>query len=236
MFNIAKKAMKDKYEDDDLDTLALPRGGAKRAEPAEKEKEKPDYSKFTSTPYTEAERAKLLIGYDRVPEEAWTLLLPKTHVRYITQDGKFRRGGFVHNVQTKGKPRIFLETGFDAKAEGYAKWPVTLEDVAEIWKKRSAADVRINEVQNSAGADAEQLRAVIAENAALRAEVDDLNAQVDSLAADQKKLVQLVSKINERVLRMTRGDAHASPKPATPVGDGRAAVSDFTGQRPPARR
>lgn len=165
------------------------KGGEKKEPEKEKEKEVPQYQ---STHYTDEEREKLLIGYVEVPEEAWMLLRPHTHIRYLTKEGLFRRGGFIHNVKTKGKPQIFIETGLVAGAPGYAKWPVTLEDVETLWKKRTVEDVQIASADDS--------------------RVSNLEALVEKQSREIKKIIEIMSKLNEKIVKLTRGDA--SPKVA----------------------
>jgi len=175
---------------------------ARAAEPQEKEKVDDSY---LPTHYTDAEQDKLLTGYDLVPEAGWPLLRPKTHVRYETKRGEFRRGGFVHNVKVKGKPMIFLETGFDPKAAGYRKWPVTLEDVEKFWKKRTLEDVQIAEAQVGTSPEL-QLRVEVLEQSVRGQEV-----QIAKLQEENKKLLRILSKLNDKIVRIARGGEAASP-------------------------
>lgn len=107
-----------------------------------------DYSKFKKTEYSEAEIEKLLEGYDEVPEGARYSVPKGSHVRYLLVSGDFRRGGYVQNAyQLKGKPTLHLETKKDPKEPGYSKWPLVLEDVKVLWKKRTSEDARVQEVR-----------------------------------------------------------------------------------------
>lgn len=153
--------------------------------------QKKDFADFKSTFYTNEEQDKLLIGYDPVPADALLLVRSGTHVRYLTTAGDFRRGGFVHNVKSKGKPMIFLETGKDAAAPGYAKWPVAQEDIAMMWKKRTLEDVKINNVQ---AAERENPRTL-----ELERRVVALETHVEHVVSEIQKLVTAVLRVNEKI-------------------------------------
>jgi hypothetical protein len=189
----------------DLGARARKVAGAKPEKNAQKDEEAP---KYQSTHYTDAERDQLLLGYVEVPEDAWTLLRPHTHIRYLTKSGLFRRGGFVHNVKTKGKAQIFVETGLVPGAPGYAKWPVTLEDVDKIWKKRTVEDVQMAE-SASTGID---------EMAERR--IDALEAITEKQSREIKKLIEIMGKLNEKVVKLARGATGGSPLALTPRGAG----------------
>lgn len=157
-------------------------------------------SEFASTVYTDAEQDKLLIGYDPIPEDAIMLLRPGTHVRYMTTAGEFRRGGFVHNVKTKGKPMVFLETGKDPKIAGYKKWPVAIEDIATMWKKRTLEDVKINEIQQHHRPELEN-------------RITALETQLEYAVSEIKKMITAICKLNEKI--QTKQPMVATMRPVT---------------------
>lgn len=145
---------------------------------------KKDFSEYQATAYTDQEQDKLLIGYDPVPQEALLLLRAGTHVRYMTTAGDFRRGGFVHNIKTKGKPMIFLETGRDPKVQNYAKWPLAIEDISTLWKKRTLEDVTIQ--QNKSSPELEN-------------RILALEGQVEHILSEIKKIIVAVVKLNNKI-------------------------------------
>jgi hypothetical protein len=146
-----------------------------------------EQKKYEATLYTQDEQDKLLIGYDSVSDDAWPLLRAGTHIRYITKDGKFRRGGFVHNVaKVKGKQFIFVETlRGGEKTPGYAKFPVAIEDISVLYKKRTVEDVRINENNTT-----EIENRIIA-----------LETNLEHAVSEIKKLIAIVAKLNEKIVR-----------------------------------
>lgn len=139
---------------------------------------------FPSTVYTDQEQDKLLIGYDPIPQDGLMLLRPGTHVRYLTTTGEFRRGGFVHNIKTKGTPMIFLETNKDPKAQGYAKWPVAIEDIQTMWKKRTIEDVKINAVQT---------------NPDYETRIVALETQLEYAVSEIKKMILVITKLSLKI-------------------------------------
>lgn len=174
-----------------------------RPAPETKETDAGPVEAYLPTVYTDEEQERLLIGYEPVPEAGWTLLRPKTHMRYETQRGDFRRGGFVHNVKLKGKPMIFLETGFDAKAPGYRKWPVALEDLARVWKKRTIEDVQIAEATVNPDV---QHRVEIFEQ---RLHAQDM--QIQTIQDEIKKILHIISKLNDKIVGAPRSIQVAAP-------------------------
>lgn len=187
-----------------MDFDLVKRGGkgrdGKDGREAEREKEKEEVPEYQSTFYNDAEQEKLLLGYDVVSEDAWKLIRPKTHIRYLTKAGDFRRGGFVHNVKLTGKPMIFIETSFDRARPGYAKWPVALEDVATIWAKRTREDVKIEE---NGRAISERVDEIEATNV-------DLKLQIAKLQEDVKKLIGVIGKLNDKIVSSRGAAAPAS--------------------------
>jgi outer membrane murein-binding lipoprotein Lpp len=158
----------------------------KAAEPTEKTG-KFDYSEYKSSVYNDADQRQLLIGYDEVPTSAYDLLQPRDHVRYMTQDGKFCRGGFVHNVKTTGEPMIFLENNMHSNSAGYAKWPVVIKNIKTMWKKRTVADVKINNLTANTG---------------LEARVEQLEMDLEKATADIRTLIMAISKLNQKIINV----------------------------------
>jgi hypothetical protein len=159
--------------------------------PKTEDKPKWDYSQYESSSYTDNEQEKMLLGYDSVPQEAWELLKPGTHIRYKTIEGNFRRGGFVHNVKSKGTKMIFLETNRKQGTPGYAKWPVAFDSIDTLWKKRSLEDVRINESRTDVGP--RQLE--------MESRLVMLEQHVDRLSEDLKKLIKTIGVLAEKIGR-----------------------------------
>lgn len=87
--------------------------------------------------YTSDDIYKLLKGYTLVPRAQWQDIPVHSHVRYIKNDGKFARGGFVisHWFDKNKNPMTQLANGFNSGKKGYHTWPVAHLSVREIHKK-----------------------------------------------------------------------------------------------------
>lgn len=160
------------------------------------EKKKYDYSKFKKSAYTADQIEKLLDGYDEVPAEARYSIPKGSHIRYQLVSDEFRPGGYVQNAyQLKGKPTLHLENSKDPKDAKYAKWPVVLEDVKVMWKKRTSEDARVQEVR--------------AHSTQMAAESFERNQQIEMrLAALEAKLEKIIQFL---------GRKFGTAKPAAPT-------------------
>ncbi len=158
---------------------------------------------YKSTTYDAGEKNQMLMGYDEVTRDAWQLLRPKDHIRYYVKsrdpskpgDDGFRRGGFVHNVLMKGKPCIFVETG-SKDSPGYAKWPVYFEDLQSVWRKRTIEDAKI------ATAATAMVAATAPRVADAEMRVEILEQRIDAMECEQKKILQAISRLTEKYIRM----------------------------------
>ena len=86
----------------------------------------------------EEEREKLLKNYTEVERGNWEQIQKNTHIRYLRNDGLFRRGGFIKNIwinsygANQGNKCIQLASTMTYKAQ---KWTVSINDINKIWKK-----------------------------------------------------------------------------------------------------
>jgi hypothetical protein len=87
--------------------------------------------------YSKADMKKLLVGYVALPKTLWTALERGSHVRYIRNDGRFVRGGFVTLYSSQnGRDMLTLANGFNATAKGYSVWTVALDGVKTLYTKK----------------------------------------------------------------------------------------------------
>lgn len=153
-----------------------------KSEAAEKE-----YTKYKKTVYTTSDQERLLIGYDVVPPDAWLCLTPRTHIRYVTTNGEFRRGGFIHSVKAHNGAIIFVENGLDSRQPGYVKWPVAINKVETIWRKRTVEDVKLADAINT-------------DTTNLENRIDRLETELDRTQVEMKKLIQVISRLNDKIV------------------------------------
>lgn len=80
----------------------------------------------------------LLIGYTLVDPLNWTTIPINTHIRYLRQDGDFRKGGFITaiiNTQDNdgsNTVRFDLISNFSPTA---VKWSIFRNAIDKIWQK-----------------------------------------------------------------------------------------------------
>lgn len=135
---------------------------------------KPSYA---STVYTPEDQEKLLIGYELVPRESWLHIPSGVSIRYMLNDGKFRRGGYVHNIlqpKSTHPGTIFVETNKSSSAPGYHKWPIVIDNIKYIWKQRTHDDIIVDNKIGSVNND-----------------IDSLQQQINAMREDNKKLMNL---------------------------------------------
>lgn len=95
--------------------------------------------------YTDAEISSLLAdGYTKIQKDQWDYIPSGAHLRFFKIDDgtpkntRFRPGGYVktHIVAADGRKMFMMETkrgGHDG--DGYIKYPMAYEDLAEVWKR-----------------------------------------------------------------------------------------------------
>jgi len=98
-----------------------------------------------STPkktYTEEEKKSLLEGYEPIPQELWSKIPAKTHIRYESSTAGFKRGAFVSHHWTSAKDgKRYIQLIFDqfkrADRGNNPSWSIGLDTTLAIWKKKS---------------------------------------------------------------------------------------------------
>jgi len=143
--------------------------------------------KYESTVYTTLEQDKLLIGYDEVSLADIIKLPNKTQISYLLKDGKFRIGGKIHNINLKSTPiLIFLESGYGV---GYNKWPVAIDNLAKVWKKRTL---------DTTQAHNEEVEF-------LKQQVQNMQQTIIDMQTEIKKIIQAVGIVNSRITTSSQG-------------------------------
>lgn len=99
----------------------------------------------------ENEQEKLLKNYNEVDKNDWEKIPKNSHIRYLRNDGLFRRGGFIKNIwinsygPTQGNKCIQLSSNMTYKAQ---KWTVSINDINKIWKKNNVELIENKENTN----------------------------------------------------------------------------------------
>lgn len=111
-------------------------------------------AKHEAKDWSPEDQAEKLLHYVEVKDPAlWPLIRAGTHVRYYTQEGKFRPGGFIQyssmNLMddTDGKERqaFRMRNGFNERAPGYVAWTVMYDNVSRLYAKPDISTIVIYE-------------------------------------------------------------------------------------------
>ena len=145
--------------------------------------------------FTAGEKRDLLDGYDLVPPKLWARLPKKSHVRYETVEGAFRRGGFVSHHWMSKDGQQFTQLVFDkfkrADDGTNPSWSISHAKTSRIWKKISF-DKQCDQ-QGQGQAQTNNLPPQLVNDMKIIAsEIKRLQQRVTQLEANQKKLVKVI--------------------------------------------
>lgn len=130
--------------------------------------------------YSKSDIDKLLQGYIILPKQMWTSMERGTHVRYMRNDGRFVRGGFVNSyVSQNGRDMLTLANGFNASEKGYSIWTVALDGVREIYIKKDKIPTKKASTLTAAKTD---------EIAALKKSIVDMQKRLKKI--EDKKIIK----------------------------------------------
>jgi hypothetical protein len=143
------------------------------------------------------EQTKMLQNYDEVERAEWAAILPSSHVRYLRNDGAFRRGGFVKNSwvglygSSKGKKCLQLSSSQSYKS---AKWTICLDDIEKIWKRSQSIqtgekNIISPEVQTTIQANKESIEYLVRT-------VDQLKIDISKINNEQTRIINLIKKLH----------------------------------------
>jgi hypothetical protein len=145
---------------------------------------------------TAEEQQQLLQDYELISRDLWVKLPRGAHIRYMTSDGRFRRGGFVlRHWQKDDQPFISLiQNIFQRPSDGAnVSWSGDLSQISQIWKKMSFDKQVASHEPTSHEPTSHDARAVLYEIRATRNELSLLQKRVLQLEINQKKITRLLS-------------------------------------------
>lgn len=93
---------------------------------------------------------------------------------------------------------LFLETNRRPGSQGYHKFPVLLDNIQKLWRKRTIEDIKLGETST-----------------ALEQRVATLEQQLEHSTGELKKLITIVAKLHDkfRGAQASPVIAHMSPLP-----------------------
>ena len=152
-----------------------------------------------------------LIGYTEVQQSDWEKIPIGSHIRYLRNDGAFRKGGVIKNFYInssgyhQGKKVIQMSSSTSYKAQ---QWSVTINDIKKIWKKNITENMNMNmNMNNSINQQTNgDLSLLIKDNEKHNENIDHLLKMVDGLKIsiaelqnDKKRMMNLIKKIHDRI-------------------------------------
>jgi hypothetical protein len=154
------------------------------------------------------DRVKLLQNYIEVLQDDWEKMPKNTHIRYLRNDGLFRRGGFVKNFWVtsygnyKGKKCIQLSSSIDYKSK---KWTVPLTDINKIWKKNNLQQSNLSDnitdtEMSKRVAEAEHKLEKNTENIEyLLQSTEQLKISLKQTQNDQLRIMNLIKQMHKKI-------------------------------------
>lgn len=157
----------------------------------------------------ETEQTKLLKDYTEVNKNDWDKIPKNTHIRYLRNDGLFRRGGFVKNMWinsqgiNQGTKYIQLSSNITYKSQ---KWTIAINDINKIWKKNNSEllinnnenldeiNNKINNMQNNIEKNKENIDYLLKM-------IDQLKLSVKNTQNDQHRIMNLVKQMHNKINR-----------------------------------
>lgn len=158
----------------------------------------------------ETDQTKLLKDYIEVDKNDWDKMPKNTHIRYLRNDGLFRKGGFVKNMWinsqgvNQGTKYIQLSSNITYKSQ---KWTVAINDINKIWKKNKSEllisnnnenldeiNKKINNIQNNIEKNNENIDYLLKM-------LDQLKLSVKNTQNDQHRVMNLVKQMHNKINR-----------------------------------
>lgn len=152
------------------------------------------------------EQEKLLQNYIEVDKNNWDKIPKNTHIRYLRNDGLFRRGGFIKNIwinsygTKQGTKCIQLASNMTYKAQ---KWTVSINDINKIWKKNDIELIQNNENTDIITSRINILSETIEKNKEnidyLLKITDQLKLTLKQTQNDQQRIMNLIKQIHNKI-------------------------------------
>jgi hypothetical protein len=138
------------------------------------------------------DRDQLLKGYDEVPRVEWDSLTHGDHIRYLRNDGLFRKGGFIKNTWiglsgvNKGKNIIQLCNNMSYKA---IKWTIPFDNLNKIWKKKNNVHSMPSDNKDVINSNKESIEYI-------KSKLDQFSVDISKINNEQQRIVNLIKKLH----------------------------------------
>lgn len=130
------------------------------------------------------EKNKLLTGFNELPVEEWDTLKYNDHIRYLRNDGTFRRGGYFKNswigTYGKNKDKRCIQLG-SSKMSNTSMWSLCYDDIHTIWKNTTVYKKKSNNDTDITG------------------EAKEINQELQNMVNTMQETIQYMSKSIEQL-------------------------------------
>lgn len=142
---------------------------------------------------TPVNRAELLTDYTSVDSHNWINIQPGTHIRYLRQDGEFRKGGFINDVtetqDKEGNNTLRFDLVSDYKPTAI-KWSLFGSSIDKIWAKLPI------EVQQPTPVPTSVINELKQELKICKETIQMLQKEVQKINNEQMRTVLLIKKLH----------------------------------------
>lgn len=146
--------------------------------------------KFIPKSFSDSEISSLLNGYELVPENERNTLKTNIHIRYMKENGEFKKGGYVVNTyisnkpETKGNIMIRLKSSLAPNAK---EWTINLSKVSDVWRTTKFKPKKT--IENIS----EDLK--IAKDDT-KSQIEQINIELFRLANENRRIIALIKKLH----------------------------------------
>ena len=144
-----------------------------------------------------AEQEQLLQNYTEVLKEDWEKIPPGIHIRYLRNDGTFRRGGVVKNIVSvlngRDKDGTMIQLSYSA-AYNSKSWNITLSHIDRIWQANAAATS--TSAASSTGNVSQDMTGSTEKIEYLTKSIDQIKIDISKINNEQQRIVNLIKKLH----------------------------------------
>jgi hypothetical protein len=141
----------------------------------------------------------LLVGYTEVPRDQWISIPYKTHIRYLRNDGKMVKGGYVvsliNTTDKDGKNTIKIDIVANMSQPNAMNWSIYGSSIDKIWKQDSSSNQGAMELQNIQT----KLNKAMERITELNEKNNLIVGEIQRIKNENNRIIQMVIKLNNKI-------------------------------------